>query len=192
MYSQYDEERYILEACKGVSHGTVLDIGACHPTQFSNSRALVELGWQGVMIEPSPRLVGDLLAEYGNNSSIHVVAAAVGMEDTLAVLHINEGMLSTVSESFKARYAGEKWLGKMWVQQMSLPTISNIFGGFDFVSIDTEGTSADICLKMLDLGWGPTCFVVEHDSRILEISNKATAVGYRMVYSNGTNGVFAR
>ena len=32
-----------------------LEIGAYHPEEFSNTRALVELGWGGVYVEPSPK-----------------------------------------------------------------------------------------------------------------------------------------
>jgi len=62
-YSQYGEQDHILKAVvdcwiAGVdpfpSHGTFLDIGSWHPTIFSNTRALIELGWSGVIIEPSP------------------------------------------------------------------------------------------------------------------------------------------
>jgi hypothetical protein len=56
VYSQQIEEQYILEAFKAHPSETkrLLDIGGWHPTIFSNTRALVELGWGGVIIEPSP------------------------------------------------------------------------------------------------------------------------------------------
>ena len=54
-YSQYGEDLIILGAFAGRTEpGTLLDIGAWHPTIFSNTRALIELGWAGVIIEPSP------------------------------------------------------------------------------------------------------------------------------------------
>lgn len=89
-YSQFDEERFILEAFPANLPGNgrhqpisatdgihttkcqwcelyqeqwdqpcptkkrFLEIGAWDPITFSNTRALVELGWRGVMIEPSP------------------------------------------------------------------------------------------------------------------------------------------
>jgi hypothetical protein len=55
VYSQFDEEKYVLEAFRGkVEPGRFLEIGAWDAITFSNTRALVELGWSGVMIEPSP------------------------------------------------------------------------------------------------------------------------------------------
>lgn len=73
MFSQYDEEKYILEAVMpvgglpvtidvtgegwlrpSIAPGRFLDIGGWHPVIFSNTRALVEIGWEGVIVEPSP------------------------------------------------------------------------------------------------------------------------------------------
>lgn len=65
-YSQYDEQAAILGAFGWNADATdfdderrakdhkFLDIGCWDPITFSNSRALVELGWSGVMIEPAP------------------------------------------------------------------------------------------------------------------------------------------
>ena len=65
-YSQYGEDLIILAALPMIweatrlrfpeisQTGTFLDIGAWHPTIFSNTRALIERGWSGVIIEPSP------------------------------------------------------------------------------------------------------------------------------------------
>jgi hypothetical protein len=67
------------------------------------------------------------------------------------------------------------------------------FGGFDFVSIDAEGVSVDLFHAMLASGAKPMCVCVEHDGRLAELAAKATdrEVGYKMIYSNGTNAVFA-
>lgn len=54
MFSQFQEEAAILTAFEGKTVGRFLEIGAWDPITFSNTRALVELGWSGVMIEPSP------------------------------------------------------------------------------------------------------------------------------------------
>lgn len=53
-YSQFEEQDAILQAFAGKTDGRFLDLGAWDPITFSNTRALVGLGWSGVMIEPSP------------------------------------------------------------------------------------------------------------------------------------------
>jgi hypothetical protein len=59
-YSQFGEQAAILQAAdKGLDNPSpedrrFLDIGAWDPITFSNTRALFELGWSGVIIEPAP------------------------------------------------------------------------------------------------------------------------------------------
>ena len=73
------------------------------------------------------------------------------------------------------------------VKQISLQ-----FGGFDFVSIDIEGTSADLFLYALTM-ISPKCWCVEHDGRFRELEEKARRqYGYRLASQNGENCIFVR
>lgn len=51
-YSQNNEQAIILKYF-GSQRGTVLDIGANDGITLSNSRALIELGWSAVLVEPA-------------------------------------------------------------------------------------------------------------------------------------------
>ena len=55
-YSQYGEDQIIAAEFlrRESANRFFLDIGAWHPTIFSNTRLLIEQGWSGVIIEPSP------------------------------------------------------------------------------------------------------------------------------------------
>ncbi len=53
MYSQNNEEQIIIEYFKDFK-GHLLDIGANDGLTLSNSRKLIELGWTGDLVEPSP------------------------------------------------------------------------------------------------------------------------------------------
>jgi hypothetical protein len=80
-YSQYGEDLIILDAFAGSQYledepGTFLDIGAWHPTIFSNTRALIERGWAGVIIEPSP------------GPFINLMRACVKCGDVLPEVHV--------------------------------------------------------------------------------------------------------
>lgn len=67
MFSQNNEEQYILEYFKGQeSQINFLEIGAYSPFTFSNTRALVELGHKGVYVEPSPKCFAEFAKEYGS------------------------------------------------------------------------------------------------------------------------------
>ena len=176
----------------GFGGGRFLDIGAWHPKTFSNTRALFELGWSGVMIEPSPGPMLNLLAEYGNEPRITLVSAAVGLVAGFASMHITDDAVSTVDEKAYTTWKdGAKWRGSMSVPIITLEEIALRFGGFDFWNIDAEGISVDLFKRMMVLGHEPRCVCVEFDDRLKELMSVATTK-YNLVYSNGTNAVMVR
>jgi FkbM family methyltransferase len=210
MYSQNDEERYILEAFAdnvlGRPIGRFLDIGGYHPKDNSNTRALAELGWVGVIAEPSPGAMMALLREYGDDERITLINAAVGVAARLAKMHISDDALSTVNWGHHERClaAGYTFYGTFLVPQLTLERIFMEVGNvFDFVSIDIEGESAELFLQYLEIltehpahayksAPPPRCFCVEHDRRQAEITEAALQKGYRVALRNGENLVLVK
>jgi len=189
-YSQGNEQTYILDAVKHIAHGRLLDIGAWHPTVFSNSRALIEMGWSGVLVEPSPEPLVNLLKEYGNNETVQLIAAVVGTGPGLSTVHISADAVSTTEE---CEY--EKWketatfMGNLIVPRVTLEQLFKMFGPFRFVNIDTEGTSVDLLKQMIFLiqHWQvPECICVEHNERREEVYLVAKDF-YQIVHANETN-----
>lgn len=192
-YSQGDEQPHIVAALGGVRRGRFLDIGAFHAMQLSNTRALYLLGWSGVMIEPSPEPFLGLLREYGNDPRIQLICGAVGAERAIAKFHATADALTTSSEESYARWreAGG-FYGSFYAPVLPLEEILQQFGAFDFVSIDTEGTSVAIFEVLLNTAMRPRCICVEHDGNADECRRRGAAEGYRELYFSGENLVFAR
>lgn len=197
-YSQFGEEHAILAACEQVEvevggNRSLLDIGAFHATDKSNTRALIERGWSGLLIEPSPGPLRGLVAEYGTSDRIKVLSAAVGLYPGIINLHISDDAVSTSDEgNFEVWKERGGFVGKLLVPVVTLEQISNQFGGFGFINIDAEGQSVDIFLRMMTLGWEPRCICVEHDTRTTEVLTAATLRGYHATFANGTNVVLVR
>ncbi len=199
MGSQYDEDRYIAAAldARTVKKDRFLDIGAFHPTVFSNTRQLFEAGWEGVMIEPSPLPMEKLLREYGNKPRITLIQAAVGMDPSLTLLHVTEDALSTTDPAQKERWTDPNdktkdggYYGSMFVPQITLAELFEaVSADFDFVSIDTEGSSFELLKEMFRLGVNPWCVCFEHDGRYPESFAVIHEQGYKVVYENATNRV---
>lgn len=191
-YSQYDEERFIVEAVGGMS-GSFLDLGAYHPTEKSNTRALFEGGWGGVMVEPSPGPMRALLVEYGKEDRIKLIQAAVALTPGLVDLWVSDDAVSTSDQSSYATWkeAGG-FFGQMRVPAITLNEIANQFGGFDFVNIDIEGLSVDLFTQALYLGWEPKCWCVEHNDRLGELLTEATGKGYVATMTNSCNVVLVK
>jgi FkbM family methyltransferase len=205
-FSQNGEQQAILAAFVGKVDGRFLDIGSYLPLDNSNTRAFYELGWSGVMVEPSPGPMTHLLREYGHDPRILLIQAAVGLAPRLAKMHVTDDALSTVDEAHHARCtaAGYEFYGSLLVPQMPLERLfMEVGNAFDFVSIDVEGGSADLILRYLDLvrehpehGYNqaapPKCFCVEHDHRQKEIEFQAGQRGYRVALRNGENLVLVK
>lgn len=192
-YSQRNEEEHILAACAHAKRRRLLDIGAWHATDKSNSRALIEQGWDAVLIEPSPGPLRGLVAEYSNSAyDVQIVGAAIGCEPGLFEMMITDDAVSTSDHT-----RGEEWarhtefIGTLIVPTLTLFDILNRFGDFDFVSIDTEGSSIDLLHVLLATEMMPACICVEHDNRIVEAMQAARARHYRPVYESTENIVFA-
>lgn len=191
-YSQRNEQALILDAV-GAQVGAFLDIGSWHPTSMSNTRALYELGWSGVMIEPSPEPFLSLLKEYGNEPRISLICAAVGFERSLTKFHASADALSTSSEEQYQKWkAVGGFYGSFYAPVITLADITNQWGGFDFVSIDTEGTSVDLFKALLQTAMRPRTICVEHDQRFAECGLAARTVGYQEKYRSEENLVYAR
>jgi FkbM family methyltransferase len=192
-YSQFDEQQAILgyfETHTVPSTARFLDIGAWDPKTFSNTRALYERGWSGVVIEPSPTAILSQLREYGHEERIEIVQAAVMHHAGPIAMQMTADAVST---SDMASY--EKWkerggfLGRVKVMAITWAEINLWFGGFEFVNIDAEGVSVDLFHAMVGQGAHPACVCVEFDDRLVELTEAATRHRYRILYGNGTNVV---
>jgi hypothetical protein len=89
----------------------------------------------------------------------------------------------------------KKWGGGGNFREIVMPEtpVGELLGGrFDFISIDTEGTSVDI-LKSIDLlVHKPVLVCVEHDGRIAESEKFLSSKKYEIIFKNGTNFIAKR
>lgn len=199
MYSQNEEEKYILESCAEAKRKRLLDIGAWDPKDKSNSRALIEAGWNALLIEPSPGPIRNLVIEYGGHGAnadmftrVKVLCGAVALEAGIIDMAITDDAVST-TEKGNAEVWRERggYLGSMQIYAFTFQNIIDRYGDFDFVNIDTEGTSVDLLKVVLATEMFPRCICVEHDGRTTEAMMAAQARGYRMTYASGENLVFS-
>lgn len=191
MYSQHDEEQSII--ANTPEAGRFLDIGAFNARQLSNTRALYERGWSGVMVEPSPGPMRGLVAEYGTDDRMTLVAALVGQMRSLERLYVTDDAVSTVHRgNYEAWKADGGFIGSLFVPQLTVEDLINQFGSFEFVSIDAEGSSVSIFGWLLKTAMRPNCICVEHESKMHECLMLAQGAGYRLVLTTDENLVFAR
>lgn len=197
-----DEERFILECCSEPT-GRLLEIGAWNPRTFSNSRALIERGWEAVLVEPSPMPMHELVKEYGNDPKITLVCAALGMQQAkqLVAMHVSQDAMTTCDENTFRKWSEEGtnpsvggYYGSFFIPSITFADIFLRFGGgFDFVSIDAEGISVELLKNLLyETPVRPHCICFEHDNRFAESFAFIQGAGYHMVYENDCNRIVRR
>ena len=167
-----------------------MEIGAWNAKTFSNSRALIECGWKAILVEPSPGPMLGLLEEYGNNPNVTLIQAAIGLHENLVSMHITDDAVSTSEAAMWDQWKNATaFRGSMYVPVIPLERFVGQFGSGGVWSVDAEGLSVDLFMRMMALKIFPPVVVVEHDNRMVELLQVATANGYKCSFSNATNVV---
>ncbi len=195
-YSQFGEDNIIC-GILGNTKARLLDIGAWDPKCFSNSRLLIERGWSAVLVEFSPGPVRALVQEYGKREDVQIIQAAITVDGhgSMRRFEISDDSVSTCTDSVRTKWRQcGGYFGGLWVPQLTLDRLFFQFGGgFEFISIDTEGTSVDLAVQLLtQTQVYPRVLCVEYDERMAELERAARAAGYSIPCINGTNAILAR
>jgi len=151
MYSQNSEQQYILDHFKGKT-GTFLDLGAYNGIDLSNTRALMELGWAGVCVEPHPTIFSSLKENCKNFPLVFCYKCAIGTKNGVFNLHANDTYYSTLVESELKRWEGQYEFKEMECLVWDWKTFKRalVHTTFEFISIDCEGLDYEI-LTQIDL-----------------------------------------
>lgn len=203
-YSQNLEQAAITKYF-GDFTGNFLDLGANDGKTLSNTRALAEKGWCGVLVEPSPKAYPKLKALYEEDKKgcFYTYNCAIGNSNGKATLHdsgelLKKGdsaLVSTLVEEEKKRFSNvlsyeevevKVYRWKTFVNRLSMKT-------FDFVSIDCEGLDMDI-LKQMDINaMGVKCLCIEWNGRP-ELKQELSEYmkDFKIIYTSGENLIFAR
>ena len=198
-YSQNNEQQIILDYFKD-KVGSFLDAGANDGKTFSNTRALVELGWRGVLIEPSPKAYASL-KENCKGFPVYTYPYALGTTNDMVKMwdsetHLNKGdhgLLSTMSEDDYNKWKGSTKFNEIEVKCFRWKTFLNRLKikEFDFISVDCEGQDYNI-LSQIDLR-STSLVCVEHNgdpNKKLEFDK--LMIGFRLLYTSSENLIYGR
>ncbi len=200
MYSQNKEEQVILDYFQGQA-GNFIDFGANDGVTFSNTRALAERGWKGVLIEPSPRAFDKLKSVYEGHKSIYTYQVAIGGHNGKAMLQesgplcssSDVGLVSTFHNHEMDRFKKTVQYTPIEVKVFKWKTFLNrlTIKEFDFVSMDVEGNELNILpdmdlskTKMICLEWNSKPDLKQEFEKYLE--------GFKLIYTSGENLIYAR
>ncbi len=200
MYSQNEEEKYILDYFKDFK-GNLLDIGANDGRTFSNSLALIERGWWAVLVEPSAQAFERLHGTHVDNDNVYCFKGAITEDSGKFTLKVSAdhlldksdvALLSSIKEeeTIRWREAGIKFHeetinGLSYLDFLKYTGESN----FDFITIDAEGFDI-IILKQIDLTETKLLCIEWNSNPInkLEILEYCANFGMtKIIYESGEN-----
>lgn len=199
-YSQNCEQEIILEYLRG-KVGTFLDLGANDGITLSNTRALAEIGWSGVLIEASPKAFKRLQANYPDLTKYHLYNFAIGSFN--GIVEFNESgsllgnndvaLVSTLNESEMNRFKKVVYYEKVEAKCLTWETF--IAGcpvkHFDFVSIDIEGNELEV-LPFMDLSKTYLICIEWNGRHDLKAEYEKYLKEFTLIHTNGENLIYGR
>lgn len=168
--SQIEQERWVFAMCNGRRDGRFAEIGAFDGVLHSNSYVLEsEHGWKGVCVEPNP----SLFARLTESRSAICLERAVYRETGQILSFIPSQEIGTLAEfagndrHADARACAAATHGLIQVETISFAEIAAMGDfaetGFDYVSLDTEGSELEI-LRTIDFARHRIAlFTIEHN-----------------------------
>ena len=197
MFSQRDEEQYILKFFEGRVDGRLLDIGAYDGKTFSNTRQLLLNGWGGVLVEPSPTVLHSLVSLYGENEKVQIVTSGIGLERGTFTFHDSGGdAVSSFDDAHMElwRDKGAKNFSDMQIPVITWDDLFLSFGyDFEFLNLDAEGWSLDL-LEVLPFEKFPNLrmVVVEFDHEEARVLNAMLPHGFNPLHKTAENLVMVK
>ena len=168
--SQIEQERWVLAMCGGRRGGRFAEIGGFDGVLHSNTCFLeADHGWSGVLVEPNPILFARLAA----NRKAACLERAVHREGGQLLSFVPSQEIGTLAEYAESDgYAEHR---RQAISENGLITVETVTfdqmdqadrqagSGFDYVSLDTEGSELDI-LRTIDLArHAIALFTIEHN-----------------------------
>jgi FkbM family methyltransferase len=197
-FSQHGEDRYIAKYFESRAKGFYLDIGASHPFRISNTYSLYRAGWQGVTVEPIPRLA-KLHRRWRRRDEL--LAVAVGATDgTVDFFEMTPSVLSTLDHAVASQYITE---GKAVLYRrypIKVMAVNEVFeyattiAPIDFVSIDIEGLDVSVLAAVDFARFRPELICIEvNDSAVRQVATQLFArAQYKVLDQLGCNLMAAR
>jgi len=165
-YAQSGEDLIIEQVFLALDRKKIsyLDLGANHPTRFSNTYLFYQQGGSGVCVEPDPSLQTQFRKWRSRDI---LLTCGVGLEAGEADFYVmTTDTLNTFSKAEAERYEGYGNQRIEKVVKLPLRTVNEILDEYferppNLVSLDIEGMDFAI-LKNLDFNkWRPEVFCIE-------------------------------
>lgn len=206
MYSQGKEELYTVNFFKD-RIGNVLDVGANDGKSLSNSLRLIELGWNGVMVEASPKAFIRLQETHKGRDNVYLFNLALTDHDGECELNEsgavraskcsrdNVGLVSSLNNKWMKPW-GTTHFDKIQIPCRSWKTFleESPIKKFNFISIDIEGEDAKLLeqINLEEVGCELLCIEYIYPETIIVLTELCKKQGFKVVGRTKCNLLFAK
>jgi FkbM family methyltransferase len=197
-YSQNDEQA-LITAYFGSQIGRFLDIGAYDGVRLSNSRALLEQGWTGTLVEPSPIVFTQLMAntvDYADKVTLVNAAITTSESEPVAFYDSMGDAISTTDTQHLVKWKSHPNWRSFFVMPIRAQQFCMKFGfDYDFVSIDVEGQNYNLLRSLPLANFDKLRMIcIEYDDKAPQITEWITGLGmgFILVHRNAENLIFAK
>lgn len=165
-FGQNGEDAIIRSLLRGTPKGTYVDVGAYHPTLYSNTYGLYREGWSGLTIDPNPSM--GKLHRILRPRDTFVLGGVAAQAETRDYYRFSDGAYNSFDPEYAERIKRLKYptfLGKETVPLYPLRTIleQHNIQKVDFLDIDIEGLDVS-ALQSFDWTYPPTVVAIESQS----------------------------
>ncbi len=191
-FSHQGEDRIALRRLDGLRHGFYVDVGAHHPTRFSNTLAFHRRGWRGINIDPNPDSIR--LFNRARPNDINVCVGIANFDSSLTFHVFDEPAISTFDEAAAeelVRNSSYRLLERRQTRVRRLADVleENLPEGqaIDLMSIDVEGLDLEVLQSNDWQRFRTRCLLVEdRDFDFARLDTSAvhvfmSSIGYRLI-----------
>lgn len=183
--------------------GVYVDIGACHPSDRSNTAWFHLRGWRGVNVEPRPGSLALFRRERPNDDCFECAVSSRPGRMSYLVHADAQADMNGCDPDFQRRLGHDpSHLGCVAVQARTLAEILSasptVRGGIDFLSIDIEGAELDALNSNDWSRFRPKAILLESfESLESELAGSETRLflkgtGYALRYKTPNSSIYLR
>ncbi len=183
-YGQFGEDALVQSLVKHIKNGVYVDVGAYHPTLYSNTYALYRLGWKGVAVDPNAQM-GILFSLVRPRDTF--VCAAIGAGGVGTYYSFSDGAYNTFDAAEAEVRKGLRWLKFLGQREVPLRALADIcheqkISKIDFMNVGVEGRDVE-ALQSHDWSVPPTVIAVEAEG--FDAASPTTTPVYNLLASKG-------
>ena len=165
-YSQENEDLFLAQKFPDKFCGFYVDIGAHHPTRFSNTALFYKKGWRGINVEANESIIPEFNKERLHDINLHFLVSDKCKKSTF--YEFNDPALNTAKKNrveflekntnySLLRENSMRCVSLNYILKRYLPKKQNI----DFLNLDVEGNELEVLMGNNWSTFRPTYLLVE-------------------------------